>query len=98
MVGLRTQENMKFLAFFKLVQEAASELNSVFFLDSGEGNLFKDDNIECEDLSGWLIEKKDADEFRIHFDANEDIPEKWDSCGTFVSWENIDGRLKISFD
>ena len=58
MVGLRTQENMKFLAFFKLVQEAASELNSVFFLDSGEGNLFKDDNIECEDLSGWLIEKK----------------------------------------
>ena len=36
--GLRTQENSKFLSFWKIVQEEASKRDSVFFLDSGEGN------------------------------------------------------------
>ena len=36
--GLRIQENKKFLNFWKIVQEEASKHDSVFFLDSGEGN------------------------------------------------------------
>ena len=40
MLGLRTQENNKFINFFKLVQDEASKANKVFFLDFGE----------CEDI------------------------------------------------
>lgn len=98
MVGLRTQENSKFLAFFRLVQKAADDMGKVFFLDCGEGNQFENETIECEDLSGWLIAQEEADEFRKVFDADEEIPEKWDDCGTFVSWEFINGQIEISFD
>ena len=41
MLGLRTQETNKFILFFELVQEKAKEKESVFFLDSGDGNEFR---------------------------------------------------------
>ena len=98
MVGLRTHENSKFIAFFRLVQKAADSMGKVFFLDCGEGNQFEDETIECEDLSGWLVGKEEAEEFGKVFDANEEIPEKWDDCGTFVSWKFINGQFEISFE
>ena len=48
--GLRTQENSKFLNFWKIVQEEASKRNSVFFLDSGEGN-----EIETPEINPYNI-------------------------------------------
>lgn len=63
MRGLKTQEGNDFIAFFKLVQEEAKKRHSVFFLECGEGNDFSADNIEGEDLRGWLIPEKQADQF-----------------------------------
>ena len=98
MVGLRTQENSKFLVFFRFVQKAAGDMGKVFFLDCGEGNQFEDEEMECEDLSGWLVDQEEADEFKKVFDMNEDIPKKWDDYGTFVSWKFVGGQFEISFD
>ena len=98
MEGLRTPENAKFLVFFRLVQKAAGHLGKIFFLDCGEGHPFEDETIECEDLSGWLVPQEEADEFGKIFYAEKEIPAKWDSCGTFVSWEIINGQIAIFFD
>ena len=97
MVGLRTQENVKFTAFFRVVQKAADSMGKVFFPDCGEGNQFEDETIECEDLSGRLVDRKDAEEFEKVFASNEEIPEKWDDFGTFVSWESNGGQIRILF-
>lgn len=98
MVGLRTQENTKFLAFFKQVQNAASEKNCVFFLDCGEGNQFENDIIECEDLSGWLIPNDKSEEFERAFRSNDKIPAKWNEFGIYVSWKMEGTNISILFD
>lgn len=72
MKGLRTQENNKFLKFFKLVQEEATKIGSVFFLDCGQGNVFSNDQIECEGLFGWLIPKEKAEAFEPFFLNNSE--------------------------
>lgn len=98
MRGLRTQENTKFLEFFKQVQAAAAKKNAVFFLDSGEGNLFENETIECEDLSGWLIPDDKAEEFEETFMANNEIKDKWNEFGTFVSWRMDGESLIVTFE
>ena len=55
MQGLRTQENSKFIEFFKMVQKRANETGHVYFLDTGEGHELITDELDCENLSGWLI-------------------------------------------
>ena len=52
MVGLRTCEGEKFERFFALVQREALKQNCVFFLDSGEGHIFENENMEYSDLCG----------------------------------------------
>lgn len=85
MRGLKTQEGNDFIAFFELVQEEAKKRHSVFFLECGEGNDFSADNIEGEDLRGWLIPEKQADQFeRIWLN---DVPgEEWEHNIAWALW------------
>nr|DAJ33421.1 MAG TPA: hypothetical protein [Caudoviricetes sp.] len=55
MQGLRTQESSKFLEFFKIVQKRVKETGHIYFLDTGEGHELITDELDCKDLSDWLI-------------------------------------------
>lgn len=75
--GLRTQESEKFNIFFEMVQNVARKAKKVFFLDAGDGNEFLTDEMEGEDLLGWLIPEDQADEFESAFKEFKELDE-WD--------------------
>lgn len=97
--GLRIQENKKFLNFWKIVQKEASERNSVFFLDSGEGNEIETAEINAEDLSGWLIPKNQVEEFDILFKKfdKEMISKKFDNFYMIASWQRKKDSFHVTF-
>lgn len=97
--GLRTKENEKFLNFWKIVQEEASKLDSVFFLDSGEGNEIETNEINAEDLSGWLIPKNQANEFDSLYKSfnNEIISKSFDDFYKIASWQKKDNSFSVTF-
>ena len=97
--GLRTQENSKFLNFWKIVQEEDSKKDSVFFLDSGEGNEIETAEINAEDLSGWLIPKCQVDEFNNLFQSfNSDaISKRFDKFYRIVSWQKKHDLFYVIF-
>ena len=94
MRGLKTQEGNSFVEFFKLVQAEAKKLNSVFFLECGEGNDFSGDNIEGEDLRGWLIPVKQADNFERAW-MNGDPGEEWESHIAWALWSGNTNKPTI---
>lgn len=98
MLGLRTQENFKFLRFWNIVQAEARKVNKTFFLDCGEGNEFENESIECENLSGWLIPDERLQEFQSLFLANQPITEKWEEYLVFVIWKFQNNRVIIDFE
>jgi len=97
--GLRTQKNNKFLNFWKIVQEEASKYDSIFFLDSGEGNEIETEDINAEDLSGWLIPKNQAAEFDKLFQSfnNVAISEKFDNFYMIASWTQAKDSITVTF-
>lgn len=99
MVGLRTQEDSKFLNFWEIVQKSANSIGKVFFLDCGEGNCFEDNNIECENLTGWLIDIQKANEFEKVFNSDEHINDKWSDFLAFASWKkDSKNNIKVTFE
>ena len=97
MRGLRTQEGQKFEKFFALIQNEAMNEKKVFFLDSGEGQEFETDEMEGENLSGWLVPVKEADEFEKQFIKRDIDNEKWDDFFLFVRWSWSNRQIKITF-
>lgn len=87
MKGLRTPETNKFMHFFKIVQDEAAKQGAVFFLDNGEGHTFEDDQIECEDLCGWLIPFDKADDFSKEFENGDSDLDEWSDYIAFAEWE-----------
>lgn len=96
MLGLRTQETNKFIAFFELVQKKASEKDCVFFLDSGDGNEFETDTMEGETLQGWLVPKTKAAEFeKVWNDNKED--DAWTDFFCWAEWNRKNGNIDVTF-
>lgn len=85
MRGLKTQEGNKFITFFKLVQKEAAKLHSVFFLECGEGNDFETEQMDGEDLRGWLIPEKQADQFEREW-LKDEPGEEWEKNITWALW------------
>ena len=56
---------MKKDGYIEFVSQKAKELGKMFFLDTGEGNDFFDNDRQwyIEDLSGWLINSCDREKF-----------------------------------
>ena len=98
MLGLRTQENSKFLKFWNIVQEKARKYNKTFFLDCGEGHEFENQEIECENLSGWLIPDDKLEIFQKLFDNNELITNEWEKTVAFVVWSIKNGKIIVDFE
>jgi hypothetical protein len=103
--GLKYENDMqdkKFVRFFDTVQAEARKQNRVFFIDTGEGNEIVTENINCEDLSGWLIPPEDIAEFEPQW-ANErawhTIDDRFHESFVFARWSMSDeGDVKVWFD
>lgn len=94
---LRTQESKKFENFFELVRQEASKEHSIFFVDCGEGHEFFADDMEGEDLSGWLIPEASADTFQKAFDDNK-VSIEWDDFMRMLKWKKQGGRIAVAFE
>lgn len=97
MRGLRTQENVKFVAFFEIVQNLASKHKKVFFLDAGLGREVVKEEYEGENMQGWLIPMEKANEFEKQFSAFKN-GEEWDDFFAILEWEEVNGEIKIFFE
>ncbi|MDD6298603.1 hypothetical protein [Hornefia butyriciproducens] len=97
MQGLRTLEGKKFETFFKIVQDEALTGGKIFFLDSGEGQEFETDDMEGENLSGWLVPIEKAYEFEKQFIKRDIDNEKWDDFFSFARWSWSNQQITITF-
>lgn len=89
MRGLRKREDAKVERFFAVVQQEARKRKAVFFADAGEGRDFITDDMEGEDLSGWLIPMEDADAFEpLWKNGDSPMDGKWGDMFCFAIWSN----------
>lgn len=74
-------------------------MGKIFFLDCGEENCFENDNIECENLTGWLIDIDKSNEFEVIFKSFSNIDDAWDDYLAFVAWhKNDDNNISVTFE
>lgn len=100
MIGLRTQEDDRFLTFFNKVQICAQKQDSIFFLDTSEGHDYSTSEMTCEDLSGWLIPKSISKQFQkgyLNFDDSDNWEDQWDKYYRFAIWDFDNSSLRIQF-
>ena len=97
MRGLRTQEGEKFERFFSLIEKEAEKKDTIFFLDTGEGRDFENDEMAGENLSGWLIPNGKVKEFETAYIERADLSE-WIDHYAWVSWENKDGEIVVNIE
>jgi hypothetical protein len=94
------QESKKFIKFFEMVQEEARKRNCIFFCDCGLGDVFENDDIECENLCGWLIPEQQADKFESIHKENSDKKYEYDAfyCSVDFIVEESTGKIRIDID
>lgn len=100
MRGLKTQEGAKFNRFFRLIQDEARKHNAVFFAFAGEGREIFLPDIECDDMSGWLIPMEKADEFEKEWNVDNSGShlEKWSDYFTWAEWSEQNGVISVQFN
>lgn len=97
MRGLKTQENERFLKYFELILQAASEQGAVFFADAGDGHEFSNTEIECEDMMGWLIPAAQADAFEALW-MQSAVDDTWSDFYVWAVWYVENDHIKIRFE
>ena len=96
MIGLRTNEDLKFIEFFKIVQYKAEKSGCVFFLDSGMGRDIETEEYEGEFFQGWLVPSELKCDFLSDYISFKPL-EKWDDYYSFALWDLVGAELKIRF-
>lgn len=96
MQGLRTQEDEKFNKFWNIVQRTAKRQGKIFFCDCGEGREFFLEDMEGEDLCGWLIPEGQEKEFEPEW-LMDDVSDKWADDIFWAEWKNTDGVITVEF-
>ena len=97
MRGLKTQETPKFVKFFsEVVQREAMRQGSIFFLEAGDGREFENEEIEGEDLQGWLVPLQMADQFEKRWREGV-IEEKWMEFFCWAIWKKDTQGIGIDF-
>ena len=97
MRGLKGPEDKKFDRFFALVQQEAAKQNAVFFLECGEGHDFITDQMEGEDLRGWLIPNAQADRFEKEWKAGSP-GDKWADRIVWAVWSGSKDAPTITIE
>lgn len=85
------------MRFFSLVQNCASARHCVFFLECGDGRDFSGEEMEGEDLQGYLIPKEKADDFEREW-LSDQIGERWEDCFCFAVWKMTEHALTVDFE
>lgn len=100
MKGLKEKESPRFERFFRLVQQTAAKEHSVFFVFAGEGKNFEASDMECENLSGWLIPIDKADAFEIQWKWNNSLSalQDWTDFFVWAVWSIDNEMLAIRFE
>lgn len=73
-------------------------MHSVFFLAAGDGRDLVKDDLEGEDLQGWLIPEEKAREFERLFNARLEEDEIWEDFFCFAEWIENNGKIEIKFN
>jgi hypothetical protein len=97
MLGLKTQENDKFNTFWEIVQKTAELQENKFFMECGEGREFFLDDMEGEDLRGWLIPLEQVDEFEPEW-LMDNVSDKWIDNIFWAEWKDTDGVITVEFN
>jgi hypothetical protein len=93
-----TAEDARFVKFFNVIQKKANQIGCIFFADSGEGRDVIMDEMDGEDVSGWLIPFADADAFEKQWlIGNDFIADRFWVSFTFARWEITPNGLEINF-
>lgn len=100
MQGLKTQESLKFERFFRLIQNEAQNNKSVFFAFAGDGRDFETQDMEGEDMMGWLIPQSSALAFQNEWEADnsEEALKQWSKFFTWAEWKEKNGKISIEFN
>lgn len=96
MQGLKTQESEKFRRFWNIVQKTASNQGKRFFLECGEGREFSNEEMEGEDVRGWLIPTNEIDEFKPEWEA-DNVTDKWIYNIFRAEWSDTNGNITVEF-
>ena len=100
--GWATASDRAFMAFFEKVQQAASALGCTFFLFCGEGGHdLVTDEIDCQNLTGWLIPARGVPEFSEIFPSIDlgNAPDRFDSDMVSVEWEGTSpADIAVTFE
>lgn len=97
----RDADDAPFMRFFKIVQrEGRRQHGRVFFLDTCEGgNDYMADDIDCANISGWLIEPEDIEEFEpVWMDSWTKLPDRFDLDMVVARWSGDPYDPQIEFD
>ena len=94
---MRTHEGLKFERFFSIVQEEAMSKGFVFFLDCGENNEFEDEDIQCQNLCGWLIPENLSQKFEEAF-LSDNIADEWSDFLAWAIWRKENNNIRIEFE
>lgn len=85
--------------FESFVEEATNRINKVFVLDCGEGRETLFDGMDVEDLSGWLMDKAQADSIPHSTRAERDaLFDRSDIPFVTAKWTIVDDTLQIDFE
>ena len=98
MQGLRNSpaNTEPFVRFFEIVQRAASEDDKVFFIESGYGDVEDVGELECETLTGWLVDSDDVDEFEPKW-ASGAAYGVFDDDFIVARWKQSDNGVEVKF-
>lgn len=97
MQGLKTQGSDKFRKFWNIVQSTANKQNKRFFMDCGEGREIMLEDIEGEDIRGWLIPFEQVEKFEKEWNRNE-ISNRWIDNITWAEWKQKNETITIEFN
>lgn len=95
------REDAEFLRFFRIVQDAAEKLDSVFFLWSPECHDGQVGDVWCEDLSGWLVPSDEADAFESIWETHDQRiwSNEFNDWQSFARWSpDGDSGIRIEFE
>ena len=99
-VGLNSRhdiEDEQLVNFFLLVQAKAKEQGKIFYIDCSEGNIELIGNALAMDLSGWLIDQSDAQEFESYWlEGSDYIPDKFTKFECEEEWYLKDNTICIN--
>ncbi len=84
------------LTFF-LSSSKSKRTGKIFYIDCGEGNIALIDNMLAMDLSGWLIDQPDAQEFESFWlEGSAYIPDKFTKFECEEEWFLEDNAICIN--